>query len=114
MSIKLKLPLIIFSVVLIYITTNILKKEKIPAKYSLLWYLIALIVLAVSIFPRAIEIVANLIGIQVLSNLVIALFLVLLIFLTLTLTIIVSGQKKKITLLVQELSILRNEFNDRK
>lgn len=114
MSINLKIFLFIFVIILTIITTNILKKGRIPAKYSLLWYFISLIVLVVAIFPKPVEYIANLLGVQVLSNLVIAMFLCLLIFLTLTLTIIVSGQKKKITLLIQELSILRNEINEKK
>ena len=35
--------------------------------------------------------------------------LALLLFLTMSLTIITSGQKKKITLLIQEISILKSE-----
>lgn len=37
---------------------------------------------------------------------------VILLFITISLTVIVSGQKKKITLLVQEVSILKNRVND--
>ena len=113
MSIKLKVSLILFAIILICVTTNILKKEKIPAKYALLWYFIAFVVLVVVTFPKLFDALATLLGIQILSNLIIAIFLCLLIFLTLSLTIIVSGQKKKITLLVQEISILRNEFNEK-
>lgn len=114
MSMMFKIILILFVIILATITTHILKKRRIPEKYSLLWYLISLIVLAVALFPDFLEYFAKLLGVQILSNLVIAIFLCLLIFLTLALTIIVSGQKKKITLLVQELSILRNEFDERK
>ncbi|WP_443668457.1 DUF2304 family protein [Holdemanella porci] len=39
---------------------------------------------------------------------------VILLFITISLTVIVSGQKKKITLLIQEVSILKNEINKRK
>ena len=37
---------------------------------------------------------------------------VILLFITISLTVIVSGQKKKITLLVQEVSILKNRVSD--
>lgn len=37
---------------------------------------------------------------------------VILLFITISLTVIVSGQKKRITLLVQEISILKNRVND--
>ena len=37
---------------------------------------------------------------------------VILLFITISLTVIVSGQKKKITLLVQEISVLKNRVSD--
>ena len=43
------------------------------------------------------------------SNMVIAMFIFILLMITIMLTIIVSGQQKKITLLIQELSILKNK-----
>ena len=49
-------------------------------------------------------------GFQTMSNMVIGIILVLLTFLTMALTIIVSGQKKKTTLLIQEISILKSEI----
>lgn len=111
MSLELTIALIIFAVILFIITTIILKKGLIPAKYSLLWYFIAFIILLVAIFSGPLEIVANIIGFQTLSNLIIGIILILLIFLTMSLTIIVSSQRRKITLLIQELSLLKNQIN---
>ena len=111
MSIELIIALIIFAVILFTVTTIILKKGLIPAKYSLLWYFIALIILLVAILSGPLETLANLIGFQTLSNLVIGIILILLIFLTMALTIIVSTQRKKITLLIQEISLLKKQVN---
>ena len=47
-------------------------------------------------------------------NMVTGVLFVILLFITISLTVIVSGQKKKITLLIQEVSILKNEINKRK
>lgn len=111
MNLSLKIALIIFSIILAFITTKILKKGRMPIKYSLLWYFCSLIILLVAVFPFIIEYVSNLFGFKTLSNLIIAIILALLLFLTMSLTIITSGQKKKITLLIQEISILKSEKN---
>ena len=111
-SVILRISLLIFSISLIVVTTYVLRNGKIPIKYSLLWYFCAIIILILSIFPSIIEFVANLIGFKTLSNLVIAIIISLLLFLTMALTIIVSDQNKKITLLVQEISLLKQK-NDK-
>ena len=108
MSLELIISLIIFSIILAIITTIVLKKGLIPAKYSILWYTIAVIILLVAIFSAPLSQLAHFIGFETLSNLVIAVILVLLIFLTMSLTIIVSSQRRRITLLIQELSILKS------
>lgn len=64
-----------------------------------------------AIFPFTIEFVANMLGFTTLSNLITAMIIAILLFLTMSLTIITSGQKKKITLLIQEVSILKEKIN---
>ena len=112
MEFNLKISLLIFSIILFATTTIILKKEKIPIKYSLLWYFSAIIVLLVSIFPTALEVFQNFFGFETLSNLIIGMFISILLFLTMALTIIVSGQNKKIILLVQEVSFLKSKLEE--
>ena len=109
MNLSLKVALIIFSSILILVTTKILKKGRIPIKYSLLWYFCSLIILLVAVFPFIIEYVSQIFGFKTLSNLIIAIILSLLLFLSMALTIITSGQKKKITLLIQEISMLKSK-----
>ena len=116
MSYKLKITLFIFSIVLFLITSIVLKKGRIPIKYSLLWYFSAVLILLVSIFPIILEYFQKLFGFETLSNLVIGILISILLFLTMTLTVIISGQNKKITLLIQEVSILKSkpESSDKK
>ncbi len=113
MEFKLKISLLIFSVILFIITTVVLKKERIPIKYSLLWYFSAVIILLVSIFPTALELFQNFFGFEALSNLIIGIFISILLFLTMSLTIIISGQNKKIILLIQEVSALKSKLEER-
>ena len=114
MSITLRISLAIFALVLIYVTTKVLKKGRMPIKYSLLWLFSAFIILLVSIIPFSLEVFKNLLGFETLSNLVIGLFIGILLFLTMSLTIIIAGQNKKITLLIQEISLLKEKTRDGK
>ena len=114
MSVNLKLILLVFSIILILITTHILKKGRISEKYSFLWYFISFVIFILVLFPGLFQFLSNKLGFQVMSNLIIGILLVLLIFLTMSLTIIASGQKKKTTLLIQEISILKEKINNEK
>lgn len=110
MPLNLRLGVLIIAFVLAVVVIRILYKGRIPVKYSLLWGLGALILLFLAIFPNALIKIANLVGFQTVSNMVIGVLLVILFFITMSLTVIVSAQKRKITLLVQEISLLKSEI----
>ena len=78
--------------------------------YSLLWGIGVIILLFLAIWPNSLIVLANLVGFQTVSNMVIGVLLVILFFITMSLTVIVSAQKRKITLLVQEISLLKSEI----
>lgn len=109
MSLNLVITLISFSIFLIILTTHYLKKGRIPEKYSLLWYAFALIILFVGIFPKIFTFISSKLGFEVMSNLIIGCILGLLIIFNMILSIMIAGQKKKTTLLIQEISILKSK-----
>ncbi len=110
MPLNLRLGVLIIALILTVVVVRILHKGRIPVKYSLLWWLGVLILLFLAIFPNALIKIANLVGFQTVSNMVIGVLLVILFFITMSLTVIVSAQKRKITLLVQEISLLKSEI----
>ena len=114
MTLKLRIVLLIFSLIVIIATTSVLRKGRIPIKYSLLWYFVGGIILVLSLFPFILEFISKIIGFKTISNLILGIIISLLLFLTMSLTIITSGQKKKITLLIQEVSILKKRLDDEK
>lgn len=114
MSIKLTFTLILVAMFILLLTTYFLKKGRIPEKYSLLWYAFSIIIFLVGIFPNLFQNIANKLGFQVMSNLIIGVIIGLLILLTMALTIIAAGQKKKTTLLIQEISLLKKEIETMK
>lgn len=114
MSLSLTITLVFVSLFLIILITYFLKKGRIPEKYSLLWYCFSLMILLVGIFPKIFGFISMKLGFQVMSNLVVAIVVGLLLLLTMALTIMIAGQKKKTTLLIQEVSLLRKELEDLK
>ena len=114
MQITLRLAIIAYSIVLFIIVTHLLKKEKLPEKYSILWYAFSLVILLVGIVPQFLEIISKALKFEVLSNFVIGILITLLTIMCLALSVMIAGQKKKITLLIQELSILKKEFKEKK
>ena len=97
MPLNLRLFVIGFALILAIITIRLLIKEKIPEKYSLIWLSISFIIFLVGIVPNFITNISNLLGFEVMSNMIIAIILVLMVFITMTLTIMIAGQKKKTT-----------------
>ena len=112
MELNLKIVLIIVSLIMIYTTLKSVRNNKLPIKYSLIWLLSGLILLFVSIFTNTFGYISSLIGFQVSSNLVIGIFISLLLLITMMLTKIVSEQNKKITLLIEEVSILKKKVDE--
>lgn len=112
MSNNLRLLLVIFSIILMIIVFRLIYKKKIQISFSLFWLLSAIVILIVGAFPNFINIFTRLIGFETTSNFTIGIILGLLLFNTLILTIIVTEQNKKITLLIQEISILKEQKNE--
>ena len=93
-------------------TTYVLKKGRIPEKYSLLWYAFSLIILFVSLFPNLFTFISKKLGFEVMSNFIIAIIIGSLLLLTMALTIMIAGQKKKTTMLIQEISLLKEKIDN--
>ena len=104
---NLRILLVIFAIFLISIILNLVSKNKIPIKYSLFWMIAAIIILLVGAVPNFINIFTKLIGFKTTANLVVGIILGILLCITLLLTIIVSDQKRRIKLLVQEVSMIK-------
>lgn len=114
MSKNLIMMVLLFAIVLLLIILYLLRRGRIPVKYALIWILASILIILVPIIPNLMESISNFLGFELLSNMVLCLFIVMLIFMTIILTVMMAGQKKKTILLIQELSILKKEVEDRK
>lgn len=113
MAKNLTLLVITFILFILLIIIYLLRKRKIPIKYALVWLTAILLMLLVVLLPDLMYAVAKFIGFELLSNMLLCIFIAILLFITLILTVMASNQKKKITLLIQEVSILKKEVEDK-
>lgn len=114
MTINLRLGLIVIAIIMMVIISIILIKDRMPVRYSLIWVISSLLILLVGVVPGLFIFFANLLGFVTMSNLIIGIFIFILLMITFFLTVIASGQKKKITLLIQEVSILKEKIENGK
>ncbi|MFA5407243.1 MAG: DUF2304 domain-containing protein [Bacilli bacterium] len=110
MPLSLKIEIIISCLLIILIILQIVRKGRISIKYSLVWLLSIFVMLISALIPNFMETVANWLGFELLSNMMISMVILVLIFVSISLTIIVSGQKEKIRLLIQEVSLLKEKI----
>ncbi len=114
MSLHLRFILIFFSISLILIIMQLIRKDYLPIKYSLFWFSASLLIFLVGLVPDFIGMITSMMGFETTSNMVIGIILGIILFITLLLTIIISRQKKTIQLLIQEVSILKNKIDEEK
>ena len=100
--------LVIFGAIFVSMIV-MLAKNRIPLKYALIWLIASLVMILAAIFPALIDLLRSLLGFQLVSNVILAVFLGLTIVICICLTVIVSDQYKKIHMLIQELSLLKGE-----
>lgn len=113
MSANLRLTMIIIGVILLGITILILKKGRMPIKYSLIWFFSEAIIILVGLVPNFLWSISKSLGFMTIANMISGTFILIFLLITMSLTVIVSGQKKKITLLIQEISILKEKLNEK-
>ena len=111
---NLRLVVIIFILFLFLLIVYLLRKRKLSTKYAIVWFLAIIVMLFTVLLPDVMKYIANLIGFELLSNMLLCIFIVILLFITLALTIVVSSNKRRITLLIEEVSILKKELEDKK
>lgn len=109
MSNNLRIALVVVGVLLALVILILVAKKKLPIKYSLFWLAAALVIFLVGAVPSFVGIFTKAIGFETSASLVTGIIVGLLLIITLLLTIIIAEQKRKITLLIQEVSILKKK-----
>ena len=100
----------IVTVVMLISIFLLLRSRKLKERYAVLWALVGIACLILVAFPHLLSRVSSLVGIQVGSNLLFTLAILLLLGICLQLSLEVSSQEDKIRRLAEEAAILRAEL----
>ena len=122
MSIFLRIEMIVIALGFMIYVINSINKRKLLLQYSLIWFLVAGGIVVVAFFPDLLWKLADLMHIEVPSNLLYLLAIIVLLIICFKLTVIVSKQSEKIKYLIQiqsienylnkEKGVKRNENNE--
>lgn len=94
---------------------ELIRRRRLQERYTVLWFVLALGMLAGGVFPQLLELLADILGVRDTNVALFALLLFLLLALAFESTITASRQGEQITRLAQENAILkvRQEQGDR-
>ena len=108
------LRVIVFCVALLFlvIVLRTLRSKKISVKLSLLWFLTSLLLMAASIFVEKVIMFSDILGFEEAVNMVFFFGLFVVLFISFCLCIVISKQQKTITILIQEISMLKKDKKD--
>jgi len=105
---------IIFSIIFIVFILNLVRKNKLDEKYSILWLAFGLIILIVSVFPTIIETIAKVFNVFYPPTLMLLFAILIIGAYIVHITMVITKQNKMIIKLTQELGILKESISDKK
>lgn len=98
---------IAFAVLVMAIIISLLLRRRLREKYATLWLIIGLVILILSIFPGLLIGMSQLLGVEVPSNLIFALAIVLLVGVSLHLSWELSQAEDEVRRVAEDVAILR-------
>lgn len=105
---------IVFSLFLLVFILRFIRNNKLKIKYTLIWFILFYIFFLILVIPKFLEFLTNFLGFQTPSNMILCLLIAILIVINISITGILTSQDKKIRILVQEISLLKEKVNNEK
>lgn len=110
MNTSLQITIVVMCIIFLMLTLRMVVKGRLQIKYSLLWVVLAVLLLVLSLFPMLATFISELLGFQSPSNFVFMLGLFFLLLISMSLSIIVSWQATYIRSLVQSVALLEKKI----
>lgn len=114
MGIALRVSLLVAIAIYLVLIIVLLRKKSLNLKYSLLWMFMAVVLLLMVAFPKAIDIIAEFIGVASYINAIFMAFIFFILLLVVSLTSIVSKQHREIKTLIQNVALLQKQVDELK
>jgi len=103
---------IIVGILFLVMMIDLIRKNRVALKYALLWLFSGLLMLLLAIFPHLLDSMARLIGIYSPVNALFAVLLCCGLVLMISFSVIMSGNKKAIVRLTQEISLMEKRIRE--
>ena len=101
---------IIFAIIFELFILNLVRKNKLDEKYSILWIILGIIILVVAVFPNIIVKVAEWFNVYYPPTLMLLFALMVLGTYIIHISMVITKQNKMIVKLTQELAIVKEEI----
>lgn len=101
---------IVFAIVFEIFILNLVRRNKLDEKYSILWIILGTIILFVAIFPNSIVTIANWFNVYYPPTLMLLFALMVLGAYIIHISIVITKQNKMIVKLTQELAIVKEKM----
>jgi hypothetical protein len=101
---------LIFSIIFIYIIIELVRRNRLSEKYSLLWLLFSLVMIFFASSPRIIENIASFLDVKYAPSLLFLIGLIFLLLYNLSMTLVISKQGDRVIKMAQEISILKEQI----
>lgn len=108
MAITIRAIVFILGAILLANIFRLVSKKKLLLKYSLLWMMLALIMLFCALFPKPVFALSKALGVELASNFIFIVAIICLLAICLSLSIVVSKQTAYTKTLVQEIAIINS------
>ncbi len=110
----LQLVLFITSIMGLLGIINMILRYKLELKYALLWIVLGFSIVIISIFPKLVAMITNILDIETPVNSLFLVAIVIILIILFHLTVALSSSHTKIKELSQELGIYKNELKELK
>lgn len=105
---------IVFAIAFEIFILNLVRKNKLDEKYSILWIIFGIIILIVAIFPKLIIVIANWFNVYYPPVLMLLFGIIILGIYIIHISVVLTIQNKIIVKLTQELAILNEKVEKNK
>lgn len=99
----------LLALAIVALVVEMLRRKKLREKYAVLWLIVGVATLVLAAFPRMLNIVAEYVGVQVPSNLLFAMSILMLLGVCLHLSWEISVVEDETRTLAEEVAILRTQ-----
>ena len=107
---RLQILAILFSVALLWITFELVRRKKLREEYSLLWFFTAFGFLGLSLAGPRLDVLTELMGFRLVSHTILVFGILFLLGVVFALTIAVSTLASRVNRLSQEVSLLQDKM----